>query len=350
MWESSMMRLPRREALRCAALGIAVTVLSSACGRPADGAAGEADVGLLLVPAQEDDAGSIDEGTLIDRTFVWRNNLDHAVRPVDVRRSCGCTRVEYSSEAVPPGGALSMTVHVDTRGRRGTLEAIATLIDESGRDLAVAAVRANVQQPVGAWFDIPRMTVPEGTLDLGGLLAGHLVVEWRSDQLPEDLTSRRIQATSEDVQLEIQAPVSSSDERGLRHEYPLRLLPSARLQNKGVPVAFEVDVSGIRARCLVDVQPAPGALVLSPSELFFGGLARGEVAHRAVDLQGCVASEVAWDCACTQLQVVERETDDGFVVTLAAGPAVGLFHEAIVFTRKDGVGGPVEVPVTAVVR
>jgi hypothetical protein len=64
------------------------------------------------------DFGTIDKGTPVEHTFVFRNEGDAALIISNVKTSCGCTASDYTKEVIAPGetGEVKATYNAAKEG------------------------------------------------------------------------------------------------------------------------------------------------------------------------------------------------------------------------------------------
>ena len=79
--------------------------------------------------------GSVDFGlvapkTVVEATFVLRNDSDAPIRILASQPTCQCTAVEMAGEVVPARGSLAMPVSMETSGAVGVKQAAVSMIFE----------------------------------------------------------------------------------------------------------------------------------------------------------------------------------------------------------------------------
>ena len=65
----------------------------------------------------EHDFGTVEEGEVVEHTFVFTNTGDAPLIVSDASASCGCTVPTWTKEAIAPGEKGEMLVKFNTRGK-----------------------------------------------------------------------------------------------------------------------------------------------------------------------------------------------------------------------------------------
>jgi len=67
--------------------------------------------------ASEHDFGTVNEGDIVEHTFIFTNTGDAPLIISDASASCGCTVPTYTKEPIAPGDKGEMVVKFNTRGK-----------------------------------------------------------------------------------------------------------------------------------------------------------------------------------------------------------------------------------------
>jgi hypothetical protein len=89
---------------------------------PSRAEAAPAAAPAIAVEAPVLDFGATDNGHVVEHTFLLRNAGGAPLAIFEVEPDCGCTTAEPSGATIPPGGAASLAVRFDLRGRTGPQE------------------------------------------------------------------------------------------------------------------------------------------------------------------------------------------------------------------------------------
>jgi hypothetical protein len=65
------------------------------------------------------DFGEIEQGEIVETTFLIKNVGDNNLYIVDAHGSCGCTVPEVTKEAIEPGKSAPISVKFDSNGKSG---------------------------------------------------------------------------------------------------------------------------------------------------------------------------------------------------------------------------------------
>jgi hypothetical protein len=65
------------------------------------------------------DFGEIEQGEIVETTFLIKNVGDKNLYIVDAHGSCGCTVPEVTNEAIKPGESAPIKVKFDSNGKSG---------------------------------------------------------------------------------------------------------------------------------------------------------------------------------------------------------------------------------------
>lgn len=67
----------------------------------------------------EHDFGNINEGDVVNHSFVISNNGGDLLKIIDVRASCGCTAASPDKKELKPGESTNISVSFNSKGRKG---------------------------------------------------------------------------------------------------------------------------------------------------------------------------------------------------------------------------------------
>lgn len=82
---------------------------------------------LVVIDDTTYDAGTIWQGEDIRHTFTIRNEGQDNLVVRLIRKSCGCTGLEIPNKVIPPQTSSSISMRVNTKGKRGRFSVNATL-------------------------------------------------------------------------------------------------------------------------------------------------------------------------------------------------------------------------------
>lgn len=72
---------------------------------------------VMEFESKEHDFGTVEEGEVVEHTFVFTNTGDAPLIVSDASASCGCTVPTYTKEPIAPGDKGEMLVKFNTRGK-----------------------------------------------------------------------------------------------------------------------------------------------------------------------------------------------------------------------------------------
>ena len=61
----------------------------------------------------------MDEGRIIEHTFIIENKGDIPLEILGYDVECSCTSIKYDPRPIPPGGSLPLTLRFDSSGKKG---------------------------------------------------------------------------------------------------------------------------------------------------------------------------------------------------------------------------------------
>ena len=73
----------------------------------------------VAVQQLEHDFGDINEGDVVNHTYVISNNGGDLLKILDVRASCGCTAAKPEKSELNPGESTNLVVSFNSKGRKG---------------------------------------------------------------------------------------------------------------------------------------------------------------------------------------------------------------------------------------
>ena len=107
----------------CVAAGIA------SCGTT-DKKAGAATGGVASIEwidSTTKNLGQVQEGTIVEVSYRFKNSGDNQLIVESVAASCGCTVPEKPEKPIPPGGEETIRAKFDSRGKLGNNSKTVTL-------------------------------------------------------------------------------------------------------------------------------------------------------------------------------------------------------------------------------
>ncbi|TAF32184.1 MAG: DUF1573 domain-containing protein [Cytophagales bacterium] len=77
------------------------------------------------------DFGSVREGRVVEKVFVYKNTGNLPLILTGVRTTCGCTATEWSQTPLEPGKSAQIKVKFDTMGKVGKQNKSITIISNA---------------------------------------------------------------------------------------------------------------------------------------------------------------------------------------------------------------------------
>ncbi len=71
----------------------------------------------IIFDAPEYDFGEVQEGDVVEHTFVFRNEGKVPLSILNARSSCGCTVPDWPKDPIPPGGTGEIKARFNTEGK-----------------------------------------------------------------------------------------------------------------------------------------------------------------------------------------------------------------------------------------
>lgn len=91
------------------------------------------------------DFGTVDEGEMVETTFVVANSGKSDLLILDARASCGCTVPTWSREPIKPGESSELKIRFDTNGRPNKQSKTVTLITNTEKGVETVKVSGMVK-------------------------------------------------------------------------------------------------------------------------------------------------------------------------------------------------------------
>ncbi len=99
-------------------------------------------VGIQLL---EHDFGNINQGDIVNHSFVISNNGGDLLKILDVRASCGCTAASPDKKELNPGESTNISVSFNSKGRKGPQTKIVTVTTNDPENLKLTlTIKCNV--------------------------------------------------------------------------------------------------------------------------------------------------------------------------------------------------------------
>ena len=106
---------------------LALLVIFASLGFYSKGCFSQGETGndIFRLPTQDTegeyfwDFGTVEEGSILEHTFIIKNELRNTLNIKDLQASCLCTVSEVSTKSIPPGGSAEVKVKFDTQDRTG---------------------------------------------------------------------------------------------------------------------------------------------------------------------------------------------------------------------------------------
>ncbi|HQW87571.1 MAG TPA: DUF1573 domain-containing protein [Flavobacteriales bacterium] len=93
--------------------------------------------------------GRISQGTVVERSFRFRNTGEGDLVIADVRGSCGCTvGKDWPRRPIAPGGTGAITVAFDSEGREGIQEKTVSVVANTRPPTTVLTIKGEVLTPL----------------------------------------------------------------------------------------------------------------------------------------------------------------------------------------------------------
>lgn len=93
--------------------------------------------------------GRISQGTVVERSFRFRNTGEGDLVIADVRGSCGCTvGKDWPRQPIAPGAAGSITVSFDSEGREGAQEKTVSVVANTRPPTTILTIKGEVLTPL----------------------------------------------------------------------------------------------------------------------------------------------------------------------------------------------------------
>jgi hypothetical protein len=276
------------------------------------------------------DFRSVEEGTVVQKTFTITNKGNEALEIQKVAPSCGCTASALATTHLAPGASTTLDIKIDTQGFYG---GIAKKVFVFTNDPSQATVSIGISGSIK-----PDIVVEPTMVDFGDV------------SIKNGSNVRRIQVHS--VKGGGAASVAAGKfleativERG---EVSIRVKPDAPMGDLHDRVVIKAQ--GLKTQTVVPVVARiRGDIWSEPSALSFGVVRKGAQEKRTVRLNGAV-SQAKIEAHHKALSVnVRRSTDEVLVdVVLNSGFVTKEeFQEQIKITAQNG--DEIFIPVLAVV-
>ncbi len=93
--------------------------------------------------------GRISQGSVVERSFHFRNTGQGQLVIADVRGSCGCTvGKDWPRQPIAPGGRGTITVSFDSEGREGVQEKTVSVVANTRPPTTVLTIKGEVLAPL----------------------------------------------------------------------------------------------------------------------------------------------------------------------------------------------------------
>jgi len=156
--------------------------------------------GIYVAPSVLDFGLAADE-SYVEGEFQLVNTTQHPVQIVNTEVSCGCTEIDLSERVIPAGGAISLRLRADIRGRYGPQVFDALLVTDNRSTPAIRArlsgrvittkVAGKIVRDLGAYLPGARINdtiqIPKGgastikVLNISRVAGGSLSAKMASD-------------------------------------------------------------------------------------------------------------------------------------------------------------------------
>ena len=93
--------------------------------------------------------GRISQGSVVERSFRFRNTGEGDLLIADVRGSCGCTvGKDWPRQPIAPGGTGAITVSFDSEGREGAQEKTVSVVANTRPPTTILTIKGEVLTPL----------------------------------------------------------------------------------------------------------------------------------------------------------------------------------------------------------
>lgn len=91
------------------------------------------------------DFGQIEQGEIVETTFLIKNVGDNDLYIVDAHGSCGCTVPEVTKEAIKPGVSAPISVKFDSNGKSGEVTKTVMITCNTAKIVENIKIKANIK-------------------------------------------------------------------------------------------------------------------------------------------------------------------------------------------------------------
>jgi hypothetical protein len=91
------------------------------------------------------DFGEIEQGEIVETTFLIKNVGDKNLYIVDAHGSCGCTVPEVTKEAIEPGESAPISVKFDSNGKSGEVTKTVMITCNTAKVVENIKIKASIK-------------------------------------------------------------------------------------------------------------------------------------------------------------------------------------------------------------
>ena len=91
------------------------------------------------------DFGEIEQGEIVETTFLIKNVGDKNLYIVDAHGSCGCTVPEVTKEAIEPGKSAPISVKFDSNGKSGEVTKTVMITCNTAKVVENIKIKASIK-------------------------------------------------------------------------------------------------------------------------------------------------------------------------------------------------------------
>ncbi|OGS73758.1 MAG: hypothetical protein A3G95_07420 [Flavobacteria bacterium RIFCSPLOWO2_12_FULL_31_7] len=91
------------------------------------------------------DFGEIEQGEIVETTFLIKNVGDKNLYIVDAHGSCGCTVPEVTKEAIKPGESAPISVKFDSNGKSGEVTKTVMITCNTAKVVENIKIKASIK-------------------------------------------------------------------------------------------------------------------------------------------------------------------------------------------------------------
>ena len=91
------------------------------------------------------DFGKIQQGQVIEHTFVFQNTGNLPLLISEVKTTCGCTATKWPKDPIAPGEKAAITARFDSAGKQGAQQKVISVVSNSLSGKAYLSLITHIQ-------------------------------------------------------------------------------------------------------------------------------------------------------------------------------------------------------------